>query len=597
MCGKMSISLLLGLLPTLLLAGLSSAYAQNKPAGKQSAAKQLHDLFEAEWEWSMRENPTRASHLGDLRYNDRWTDESSEAINRRQRHRRDVIEKLSEIDSSDLSASDKINFDLFLREYRMADEGDQHRWYLLPLTMRDGIQDAGSTADSLRFKTIKDYEDWTARMYAFPVYMDQTIELMNEGIRRKRMHPKVVMKRVPAQIRRQIVADPEKSLFFKPFRKFPNEISTEDRKRLLKDAKHAITNKVVPAYRKMLTFFEQDYLPACFDRVGVWQMTKGRELYAFRARKFTTTELTPKQIHEIGLKEVRRIRGEMDKVIKQVEFKGTFREFLDDLRTNPRFYYQNPNDLLKAYQQIGEKIEPQLPLLFGKLPRIPYNVEAIPPHIAPDTTTAYYRPPSADGRRPGTYFVNLYKPEVRPKYEIEALSLHEAVPGHHLQIALAMELENLPAFRRYGGYTAFIEGWGLYSESLGEEIGLYRDPYSKFGQLTYEMWRAVRLVVDTGMHAFQWTRPDAIEFFKENTAKTILDIENEVDRYITWPGQALAYKIGELKIRELRNRAEKQLGKWFDIRKFHDVVLGSGAVTLDILETNVNNWIAKQKSG
>jgi uncharacterized protein (DUF885 family) len=304
MCGKRSKLLLLGLLFFILLVNQNSVLAQKISAGKPSAEKQLHALFEDEWEWSMRQNPTWASHLGDLRYNDRWSDESFEAITLRQRHRRAVIEKLSQIDVAELSASDTINFTLFLREYRMAHEGDRHQWYLLPLTMRGGIQDAGSTADSLRFKTIKDYQDWIARMQAFPVYMDQTLELMKAGIRQKRMHPKVVMKRVPSQIRRQIVEDPKQSLFFKPFRNFPEAISTEDRNRLLQDANDAITNKIVPAYRKMLTFFEQEYLPACFDRVGVWQMTKGQELYAFRARKFTTTELTPKQIHEIGLKEV-----------------------------------------------------------------------------------------------------------------------------------------------------------------------------------------------------------------------------------------------------------------------------------------------------
>ena len=341
--------------------------------------------------------------------------------------------------------------------------------------------------------------------------------------------------------------------------------------------------------------FEKDYLPRSFDKVGAWQLPNGQKLYAFRARSFITTKLTPKEIHQIGLTEVARIRREMKRVIAQVKFKGTFREFLDDLRSNPRFFYKNPNDLLQAYKDVGPKVASQLNKLFNRLPRVPYDVQAIPPHIAPDTTTAYYRPPSADGRRPGTYFVNLYRPEVRPKYEIEALSLHEAVPGHHLQIALAMELENLPSFRRFGGYTAFVEGWGLYSESLGKELGLYRDPYSEFGRLTYEMWRAVRLVVDTGMHSFQWTRQQSIDYFKENTAKTEVDIINEVDRYIAWPGQALAYKIGELKIKELRARAEKSLGKRFDIRDFHDIVLGSGAVTLDVLEANIDAWIADSK--
>ena len=564
-------------------------------AGPADADEQLEALFEREWEWNMRENPTWASRLGDLRYNGRWPDGSRKTIDGRLAHRRDVLKRLKTFDAERLSPADKINLRLFRKQYSLNVEAHQYGWYHVPMTARDGIQDAASLAASLKFEKVKDYEDWIARLRAFPAYMDQTMALMRTGIARQLLQPKIVMKRVPRQISRQIVDDPEKSLFFKPFRTFPNSISSADQRRLTGAAKRAISQKVVPSYRRLLKFFNEDYYPACFDEVGVWQANNGQELYAFRARWFTTTELTPKEIHEIGLKEVARIRKEMQQIVKDVQFTGSFRDFLNDLRTNPKFYYDTPNDLLAAYQKIGKRIDPQLPKLFKRLPRIPYDVQAIPPHLAPDTTAAYYRPPSADGSRPGTYFVNLYKPEARPKYEIEALSLHEAVPGHHLQIALAMELENLPAFRRYSGYTAFVEGWALYAEKLGEEIGMYEDPYSKFGQLTYEMWRAVRLVVDTGMHSFKWSRQRAIEFFADNTAKTQLDIENEVDRYIAWPGQALAYKIGELKIRELRRRAEDRLGKKFDIRDFHDVVLSSGAVPLDVLEDNVNAWIKRRE--
>lgn len=566
-----------------------------QPASSDAAA-QLHALFKAEWEYTLRESPTFASSLGDRRYNDRWADLSLAAIERRHKHGREVLEKLAGISTDALSEADKLNYTLFRKSYERRIEGHAYRWHLLPLNQRGGIQTANELGDSLRFATVKDYEDWVARLVAFPAYMEQTTALMREGMKTGRVHPRVIMERVPDQIAAQIVDDPNRSLFFKPFQRFPDGISAAERERLAAAAKKAIAEQVVPAFRSFQSFFTKEYLPACTAKIGIWQLPQGKEMYAYFARLYTTTELTPEEIHRIGMEEVRRIRGEMEKVIQQVGFKGTFEEFLRFLRTDPQFYYRDPQELLEAYRALAKRIDPTLVKVFRRLPRMPYGVEPIPANIAPDTTTAYYRQPAADGSRAGTYFVNLYKPETRPKYEMEALSIHEAVPGHHLQIALAMELGELPEFRRYGGYTAFTEGWGLYSESLGEELGFYRDPYAKFGQLTYEMWRAVRLVVDTGMHAQGWTREQAIDFFKGNAAKTELDIVNEIDRYIGWPGQALAYKMGELKIKELRARARQELGERFDVREFHEVVLGSGAVPLDVLEANVSAWLAQQKN-
>jgi uncharacterized protein (DUF885 family) len=562
----------------------------------QPSADRLHELFNSEWQRGLEQSPTFASFLGDPRYNDRWPDESLAAHQQRHEHRQEILKQIDAINLDDLTGQDRISYRLFRREVLSQIEGFRFGGHLMPINQRGGIQDENSVADAITFSTVQDYENWIARLETLPTYMDQTIALLQEGVRRKVVHARVVMERVPAQIKRQIVDDPVSSLFYKPFRDMPSAIKPAEQQRLQMAAQTAITEKVVPSFKRLLTFFEDTYLPACFARVGISQIPDGQEYYAHCAKVFTTTNLTPREIHEIGLSEVKRIRGEMEAIIQQVGFKGTFAEFLDHLRTSPEFYFNNPNDLIAAYREVCMRINPQLVKLFGKLPRVPYGIEPIPGHLAPDTTTAYYRSPSADGRRAGTYFVNLYRPEVRPKYEMEVLSVHEAVPGHHLQIALAQEIEGLPEFRRFGGYTAFIEGWGLYSESLGTELGLYNEPYSKFGQLTYEMWRAVRLVVDTGMHSQEWTRQQAIEFFAANAAKTRHDIENEIDRYIAWPGQALAYKIGELRIQELRSRAEQKSGDRFDIRSFHDAVLENGAVTLDVLEEIIDDWIAKRRS-
>jgi uncharacterized protein (DUF885 family) len=418
---------------------------------------------------------------------------------------------------------------------------------------------------------------------------------MRAGIAAKMVQPQVVMRRLPGQIKRQIVEEPTASLFYKPFKSFPINMAAADRERLEREAQAAIREQVVPAYRKFFGFFEREYFPACLKGIGAWQLPDGQGFYAFLARKHTTTKLTPEQIHETGLEEVKRIRIEMERIKQTVGFKGSLAEFFEYLRTDPRFRFKDPDELMSAYVAFCKRVDPELPRVFKALPKIPYRIEAIPAHMAPDTTTAYYRPPSADGSRPGTFFVNLYRPETRPTYEVAALSLHEAVPGHHLQISIATEMRDVPEFRKHSHFTSFVEGWGLYSESLGDELGLYDDPYSKFGQLTYEMWRAVRLVVDTGMHSMKWSREQAIQFFKENAAKSELDIVNEVDRYIGWPGQALAYKIGELKIKELRQRAGKRLGDRFDLREFHDVVLKNGALPLDLLERTVDEWIQGDK--
>jgi len=573
----------------LLLLSLSVA---GRAAQRPNAARALHDLFAAAWDQQMQEDPEEASELGDRRWNDRWMDRSPEAYARRDALNKEVLAKLARIDRSSLSPGDQLNYDLFQKRYLDRLEQYKVRWFLMSFNQREGPQTSDDLASSLRFETVKDYEDWLALLQAVPTALDQFTALLRQGIRERMVHPRIIMERIPAQIDKQIVSDPTQSGFYKPFRTFPAVISQADQKRLQQAARQAVEQQVVPAFTRFKQFFVGEYLPACYDQVGAWQLPHGAELYAQMIRHYTTTNMTPEEVHQTGLKEVARINREMDQVMQQTGFKGTRDEFFKFLRTDPQFFYKTPEELFEAYKALAKTVDPNLVKVFHTLPREPYGVEAIPSAFAPDTTAAYYRAGAADGSRAGTYFVNLYKPDARPKWEMTALTLHESVPGHHLQIARAHELGEMPKFRRYGEYTVYVEGWGLYAESLGDDLGLYGDPYSKFGQLSYEMWRAVRLVVDTGIHVKHWTREQAIHYFMENCPKHELDITNEIDRYIAWPGQAFAYKIGELKIQELRSRAREKMGTKFDLKEFHDVVLGSGPLPVDILEHNVDAWIA-----
>ena len=577
-----------------LTAGLLLAFCTACPAG--DAGKTLHDLLDREWEWSLQQSPSWASSIGDRRWNDRWEDLSIETITAQHEHQVKLMSEVSAIDRSALSAADQLNLDLYKRDLQTQLDGWPFHLHLMPITQRDGIQLADELADSLRFETVKDYEDWIGRIERFPVMMEQTIALMRQGIKERIVQPKIVMQRVPAQIDRQINPKPEDHPFFKPFAKFALGIAEADRERLRTKALQSVQDHVVPAYKQFKTFFTTEYLPACFDEVGAWQMPNGHDCYAHLASKFTTTQLTPQQIHDIGQAEVKRIMGEMEEVKQRATFAGSMPEFFQFLRTEKRFYCSSPSDLLMHYQATAKRIDPTLVKLFRTMPRTPYGVQQVPDKIAPDTTAAYYREPSPDGTRAGTFFVNLYKHETRPTWEMMTLSLHESVPGHHFQIALAQEQGELPIFRRHLQFTAFVEGWALYCESLGDELGLYDDVYDKMGQLSFDMWRAVRLVVDTGIHEFKWSREKAITFFKDHAPRSEQDITNEVDRYIGWPGQALAYKVGQLKIRELRTRAEKALGSQFDVRGFHDVVLLGGSLPLDVLEARVDAWIASEKA-
>jgi uncharacterized protein (DUF885 family) len=559
-------------------------------------SSKLHALFEEDWEWRLREFPEAATYYGDRRYNDRLTDRSPEAIERRKAHDREMLERIRKIDRSKLSGQDLVSYDLYLEDKKQDVEGHRFPFEVMPVNQMGGIQiDFPQLVSSSPFRNAKDYENYLARLAAFPKAIDQVIALMRRGIETKWVFPAVPLRSVPSQIEGQIVADATKSPIYQPFESFPSEVPEADRARLAEAGRRSISENVMPALKKLLAFFRDSYLPAAPSDISASSLPDGPAYYAYMARTMTTTSLTPKEIHEIGKKEVARIRQEMEAIIRQVGFKGSFQDFLTFLRTDERFYYKKAEDLVTGYRDIAKRADGKLPELFAELPRNTYGVREIPGYEAPAQTTAYYLQGATDGSRAGTYWVNTYKLETRPKYEMEALSLHESVPGHHLQIARAQELKGLPDFRRNGSYTAYVEGWALYAESLGAEMGFYTDPYSRFGQLTYEMWRAVRLVVDTGMHSLGWTRQQAIDLMKENTAKTENDIVVEIDRYIVWPGQALAYKLGELKIKELRAKARRELGDQFDIRRFHNAVLDDGPLPLGLLEKRIDLWISGQK--
>jgi uncharacterized protein (DUF885 family) len=576
-------------------------------SAQSAAAQKLRAFLEADWQRWMQEYPEIATHVGYPGLDDRWTDDSPAGIERHKKHLADSLATLQAIPRNDLPPSEQLNFDLYLELLETATEGLQYGdepypfrgvtpfnlW--MPLNQMGGIQqDAADTLAMQPHQTVAGYETILKRLVALPVAVDQQLALLQDGLKRGYTPPRIVLRDLPKQIADLTPADPLASPLLQPFTEFPPNFPEAERARLTEKAKSIYALSVAPAFRKLHDYIAATYLPACRESIAATALPDGRAAYAFLVRWQTTTNLAPQQIHEIGLTEVKRIRAEMDKVIASTKFQGSFHDFTEFLRTDPRFYYDKPEDLVNGYRIIAKRIDPGLAHLFGKLPRLPYGVCLIPDFKAPSQTTAYYQPGSPQSGRPGCYFVNTYNLHARPKWEMEALSLHEAVPGHHLQISLAQELENVPEFRRHSGYSAFVEGWALYSEGLGEEVGLYTDPYSKFGQLSYEMWRAVRLVVDTGMHSMGWTREQAIQFFKDNTGKTDQDITVEVDRYIVWPGQALAYKLGQLKIRELRAEAERRLGTKFNIRAFHDAVLEQGAVPLSLLEPHIKHWIETQ---
>ena len=552
----------------------------------------LDDVIERHWQWVLEQYPEQRLEYGDRSGNASWTDRSPEAFRQRYEDEGRFVSQLEQIEPATLSADGRVNRSMLLRELRDNRSEFEDGLHLIALDMRSGPQHWHSMIDYLPMETEQDYRDWLMRLKALPEQLTQYQALLDKGIQKERTQAQIVMSRVPAQIQSLLDVDASDSPFFKAFSKLPDHFDTSQQETLKREAREIIEQELNPALTQLLAFIEERYVPAA-RAPGIGSLPGGKQVYTRLAQHFTTTDMTPDEIHDIGLREVARIRSEMEAVIEEVGFEGDIAAFNAFLRTDPQFYYDSPEALLEGYQAVSKRLDPGLVKLFGKLPRAPYGVRPIPDEEAPDTTTAYYMRPAIDGSRPGWYYVNLYQPEVRPKFEMEVLSVHESVPGHHLQIALAQELTGLPEFRRNGGFTAFIEGWGLYSERLGYDMGLYTDPYSRYGQLVYDMWRAVRLVVDTGMHYFGWDRQRAIDYFLANAAKSEADIVNEIDRYIGWPGQALAYKIGQLKMLQLRAEAEEALGEQFDIRAFHDEMLGAGALPLDVLEARMDEWLAR----
>jgi uncharacterized protein (DUF885 family) len=571
-----------------------AALIENK-AG-QSDAERAHELFKIRWEYSMYESPETATYFGYHEPNDRWTDYSPAAIERRKREPQAALKVIQTIHREKLNVADQLNYDLFKKELERGIEGNRFKGEYLAITQLSGIQqDVPQNLEMMPHASVGDYEAMIRRLRGVSNVVEQVVGLLQKGLESGITPPRITLRDVPQQVQDLLIAEPLKNPILHSFTEFPKGFPAGEQARLQAEAAAVLTNSVLPAFSKLHRFLSDKYVPGARESIAMSDLPDGKEWYAFNARTSTTTTKTPEEIHAIGLAEVKRIRKEMDQVIAETGFKGSFAEFCTYLRTDPKFYFDNAESLLQAYRDIAKRVDPELIRLFGKLPRLPYGVLPVPSYMEKSQTTAYYQGGSLESGRAGYFFANTYDLKTRPKWEMEPLSMHEAVPGHHLQISLALELDGMPEFRKHQEYTAFVEGWGLYSESLGEEMGFYKDPYAKFGRFTYEMWRAIRLVVDTGMHSKGWSRQQAIDYFKANAGKTEHDITVEVDRYIVWPGQALAYKIGELKIKELRAYATQELGKNFDVRAFHDELLGNGALPLDVLEKRMRDWVAQKK--
>ena len=581
--------------PGLLAQQQKSVAAVQAPASIAERSKQLSTLFAQIWQDQLKHSPEYASSLGDKRYNDQLTDYSVQEVNTSLARGRTYLEQLALIDTTGLSAQETLSRDLMVRSLTDDQEGARFKEWEMPVNQFSGFHtDLPRMVDDLSFDTVKDYDDWIARLKKIPVVFSQNMTNMQLGMDEGRVPPAYLIEKVITQAETLSAQKPTDSPFARPLKKFPASISAADQKRITDEMLEAISTSVLPYYQRFSRFLKAQYLPACRKDLGAWSLPDGDAYYAFRVRQSTTENKTPEEIHQIGLDEVKRDETEMLAIVKKLGF-SDIKSFSAALKNNPKEHPASREALLETYKSYIALMQPKLPGLFGTLPKAKLEVVPVPAFIEKDQAAAYYNPGSLDGKRPGRVYVNTFNASERSLAPVEAVSYHEGIPGHHLQIAISQELTGLPEFRKQSYYTAFTEGWGLYSERLGKEIGFYQDPYSDYGRLEADIWRAIRLVVDTGVHSKHWTRQQMVDFFHDHSAIDETNVQAEVDRYIAWPGQALGYKMGQLKILELRKKAETALGPKFDLKGFHDVILDSGALPMDALEHQVDAWIATQK--
>ena len=592
---------LAGCATTAPVASTASSAAAAAPA-QADKAQRLDALYEQYWEEVLRMNPVQATFQGDPRYNDQLPDflsadfrEQARAFNAR------WLKTIEDIGPAGLTGQDLLSYEIFLRDARLQQEAMRFPDWQQPINQFGSIASfavqLGSGSGAQPFKTVKDYENWLARGNRLPVLFDSAIANMRQGMASGVVQPRALMVKVLPQLDALIKDKPEDTLFWGPIARMPAEFSAADKARLTAAYRDMIGQRMMPAYRKLRAFIANEYMPKTRTAPGMDALPGGAAWYAFNAKNSTTTDLTPDQIHTIGLSEVARIHGLIrTDVMAKVGFKGSLQEFFQFMQNDPRFNFKSEEALLAHYRALEAKVDARVKEQFSLIPRAPFEIRAVEPFRAQSAAGGSYMPPSEDGTRPGIFYVNTYDLPTRKTWDAEDLYLHEAIPGHHFQIALQQELTGLPKFRRFGGETAFIEGWGLYAESLGRDLGLYQDPYDYFGYLQNELWRAIRLVVDTGLHSKGWTREQVIKYMLDNSAESETQSTAEAERYMAIPGQALAYKIGELKIQELRQRAQTQLGPRFDIREFHAEVLKDGAVPLSVLEAKIDRWIAGKKA-